>query len=70
MQCYAGPGRANGAPAGNYATAIIANSADNTAHSCSIRSVYEALTPIGKDCAKIGQNSIERAFGATNAGLI
>jgi hypothetical protein len=50
--------------------ARIANSADNTAHLCGTRSVYEALTPIGKDCAHIGQKSIKRAFGAAKAGLI
>ena len=42
--------------------------ADNIAHLSGTESVYEALTPIGKDCGKIGQNSFRRTFGAADAG--
>jgi hypothetical protein len=70
MPYHPGSGLAGDAAAARYGIAKIADSADNTAHLCGIESVYEALTPIGKDCGKIGQKSIERAFGATHAGLI
>jgi hypothetical protein len=65
-----GPGRAGDVTAWEFAPVTNQYSADNTAHLSDIGSVYEALTPIGKDCGNNGPNSTERAFGASNAGLI
>jgi len=70
MQDCPRSGRAGRATARGFYLVSGADNPDNTAHLSGIRSVYEALTPIGKDCGKIGQKSIERAFGASNAGLI
>jgi hypothetical protein len=63
-----GSDHAGDAAACEFCSVTIEYNADNTAHLSDIGSVYEALTPIGKDCGKIGQKSIKRAFGATNAG--
>jgi hypothetical protein len=68
MQHWPGPGHAADATAQGSCRVSAEDNVDNTAHLISIRSVYEALTSMGKDCGKIGQKSIERAFGATNAG--
>jgi flagellar protein FlbT len=60
-------GRAGDAAGWEFGPVPIEYSADNTAHLRDIGSVYEALTPIGKDCGKIGQKSITRASGTANA---
>jgi hypothetical protein len=70
MQYCPAPGQAGDVTAQGFCLASAEDNADNTAHLSDIGSVYQALTPIGKDCGKIGQKSFTRAFGATGAGLI
>ena len=65
-----GSGRAGDVTAQGFGLVSIKDNADNTGYSSDIRSVYEALTPMGKDCGKIGQKSFSRAFGATKPALI
>jgi len=68
MPYQRGPGHAGDAAAQGFHLVSIEDNADNTAHLSGIGSVYQALTPMGKDCGKIGQKSIKRALEATNAG--